>query len=67
MSQASFSFGAESIGIRNLLEFEKLPFLQEGVQVHYEGSIDKRGGNADWDWWLYKEGDENSPFFIFQD
>ena len=48
----------EPIGIGNMTAFERLPFLKGGVQVHYEGSIDKTGGNADWDWWLYKEGDE---------
>lgn len=34
---------------------ERLPLLRPDVQVHYEGSIDKRGGNADWDWWLYQD------------
>jgi len=34
---------------------ERLPLLRPDVQVHYEGSIDKKGGNADWDWWLYQD------------
>ena len=38
--------------------FDLLPLLRDGVQVRYEGSIDKQGFNADWDWWLYREGDE---------
>ena len=48
----------EPVGIDNLLHLERLPFLKSGVTVHYEGSIDKAGGNADWDWWLYQEGEE---------
>ncbi len=43
------------IGIANLLAFDRLPFLKDGVQVHYEGSIDKTGGNYDCDWWLYRD------------
>jgi len=45
-------------GLKAMQQFEQLPLLREGVQVHYEGSIDKQGGNADWDWWLYQEGSE---------
>ena len=40
------------VGIENMLKLDLLPFLEGGVQAHYEGSIDKLGGNADWDWWL---------------
>lgn len=43
------------VGIDNLLALDRLPYLRDGVQVHYEGSIDKGGGNADWDWWLYQD------------
>jgi hypothetical protein len=39
----------------NMLYPELLPFLKPGVRIHYEGSIDKSGGNADWDWWLYQD------------
>lgn len=45
-------------GIERLMDFEGIPCLSEGVTVHYEGSIDKTGFNADWDWWLYKENKE---------
>ncbi|OWA34129.1 hypothetical protein B9G55_17555 [Saccharibacillus sp. O16] len=45
-------------GLANLERFDLLPQLRAGVRVLYEGSIDKRGFNADWDWWLYKEGKE---------
>ena len=37
-------------------ELLRLPYLRPGVTSHYEGSIDKTGGNADWDWWLYQDG-----------
>ena len=53
----SLSSGIEPVGIDNLIHLERLPFLQPGVTVHYEGSIDKAGGNADGDWWLYQEGE----------
>jgi hypothetical protein len=42
-------------GIANMLAFDRLPELKDGVTVHYAGSIDKQGGNADWDWWLYQD------------
>lgn len=45
-------------GLANLERFDLLPQMREGVRVLYEGSIDKRGFNADWDWWLYREGGE---------
>ena len=32
-----------------------LPLLRDGVTARYEGSIDKAGGNADWDWSLYRD------------
>lgn len=43
------------VGIANLLAIGDLPRLKGGVRAQYEGSIDKRGGNADWDWWLYED------------
>lgn len=46
------------IGLENMERFDLLPVLGDGVRVHYEGSIDKQGFNADWDWWLYREGGE---------
>lgn len=55
---ASVCSGMEPVGIDSLIHLERLPFLKPGVTVHYEGSIDKAGGNADWDWWLYQEGEE---------
>lgn len=41
-----------------------LPLLDNhGVKVGYEGSIDKKGQNADWDWSLYQQ--ENGEWVIF--
>lgn len=45
-------------GLTNMERFDLLPRLRHGVRVQYEGSIDKKGFNADWDWWLYKDRDE---------
>ncbi|WP_080837984.1 DUF2961 domain-containing protein [Cohnella massiliensis] len=45
-------------GLANMERFDLLPLLRDGVQVRYEGSIDKQGFNADWDWWLYRDRDE---------
>lgn len=34
----------------------QLPLLSPaGTEIHYQGSIDKTGGNADWDWFLYED------------
>jgi hypothetical protein len=38
-----------------MTQVEWLPLQRPEVQVHYEGSIDKLGKNADWDWWLYQD------------
>ncbi len=42
-------------GLDQVTLIERLPLLRPDVQVHYEGSIDKQVGNADWDWWLYQD------------
>lgn len=36
-------------------DFAALPLLRLDTRVHYVGSIDKKGGNADWDWGLYQD------------
>lgn len=37
-------------------KIRNLPLLhQRGTEIHYIGSIDKTGGNADWDWFLYQD------------
>ena len=37
-------------------QIRQLPLLEQpGTEIHYQGSIDKTGGNADWDWYLYED------------
>jgi hypothetical protein len=51
-------------GLDALLDLNSLPLLYRDAKVHYEGSIDKKGGNADWDWWLYQ--DERGEWVIHE-
>lgn len=52
-----------SYGIARMTDIAALPRLDRGMSVHYEGSIDKRGKNADWDWSLYQ--DEKGEWVVF--
>jgi len=54
---------ANAIGISRLTDIERLPYLLLDVQVRYEGSIDKAGDNADFNWWLYQ--DDRGEWVIF--
>ena len=47
--------GSPAIGLDALSGLGHLPLLRPGTLVHYVGSIDKKGGNADWDWGLYQD------------
>ncbi len=47
-----------------LLNPKALPVPKAHCRAHYEGSIDKTGGNADWDWNLYQ--DENGEWVLFE-
>lgn len=50
---ADISHGQSDFIMTNV---NKLPILDtSGIKVGYEGSIDKKGKNADWDWWLYQK------------
>lgn len=42
---------------------ERLPYARPDARIHYTGSIDKKGGNADWTWALYQ--DEKSEWVLF--
>lgn len=43
---------------------KNLPVLDKcGVKVGYEGSIDKKGKNADWDWCLYQQNEHEWVIF----
>ena len=48
-------YGQELVGINQLNSIDRLPFKHDVTKVIYEGSIDKKGNNADWDWWLYQD------------
>jgi hypothetical protein len=56
---AAMDGGARLTGVAAMTELEALPLLSSDVQVHYLGSIDKKGKNADWDWWLYQDAKTN--------
>lgn len=47
-----------------LLNPKALPVPKHHCQAHYEGSIDKTGGNADWDWHLYQ--DHHGEWVLFE-
>ncbi len=42
-------------GLSRVTAIDSLPLIEYGVRANYEGSIDKKGANADWDWWLYRD------------
>ncbi len=50
-------------GISQMMNLTTLPVLDMDARVKYEGSIDKKGANADWDWSLYK--DERNEWVVF--
>jgi hypothetical protein len=45
----------ETIGLKQMISIDGLPFKRDQTKVIYEGSISKKGDNADWDWWLYQD------------
>ena len=51
-------------GLDRLVYPQLLPIVNMGATTGYEGSIDKTGGNADWDWNLYR--DENGEYVLFE-
>ena len=52
-------------GNEALLNLLYMPVKRAGVKAHYEGSIDKLGGNADWDWFMYQDPDRNNEWVLF--
>lgn len=50
--------------MNTMLDFKALPVPKQGCRAHYEGSIDKQGLNADWDWSLYQ--DANQEWVLFE-
>lgn len=47
-----------------MLSFQSLPVPKTSCRALYEGSIDKTGKNADWDWHLYQ--DTNGEWVLFE-
>ena len=47
-----------------MIDLKSLPLPKTDCRAHYEGSIDKKGGNADWDWALYQ--DANGEWVLFE-
>lgn len=54
---------AHQPGINKMLDLLSLPVLEKNLKINYEGSIDKNGANADWDWFLYE--DRQGEWVIF--
>ena len=47
VSRLGWQTDSISYGISRMVDIASLPLLDRGISVHYEGSIDKRGKNAD--------------------
>ena len=54
---------SKSYGLSRMTNVARFPVLDREMKVKYEGSIDKKGGNADWDWSLYQ--DKKGEWVIF--
>ena len=63
VAQSGWQTDSISYGISRMVDIASLPLLDRGISVHYEGSIDKRGKNSDWDWSLYQ--DQRGEWVIF--
>ena len=61
ISLADGLFG-QSVGMAERIM--NLPVLdRSGIKVGYEGSIDKKGKNEDWDWALYQKDEDEWVIF----
>lgn len=49
---------------KTMTDIKSLPVPKQNCRAHYEGSIDKAGGNADWDWALYQ--DDKGEWVLFE-
>lgn len=65
MSATAFAFVEPSRGVRRLWDVAAIPVFDAGACIEYEGSIDRGGGNADWDWGCYQ--DENGEWVLAED
>ena len=51
-------------GVDRLAEPAALPLIDAHGTTGYSGSIDKQGGNADWDWGIYR--DDKGEWVLFE-
>ncbi len=52
-------------GLRSLTDLKTLPLDRSNTRIHYEGSIDKAGRNADWDWCLFEDDRHPGEYVLF--
>ena len=52
-------------GALALLDLRTLPLDRSGTRIHYEGSIDKAGRNADYDWCLFEDDRHPGEYVLF--
>lgn len=52
-------------GNKAMTELLYLPLYRNATRAFYEGSIDKEGGNADWDWFMFRDPERNNEWVIF--
>ncbi|MBO4770093.1 MAG: DUF2961 domain-containing protein [Clostridia bacterium] len=48
-----------------LLDLKSIPLNKGYSRIHYEGSIDKAGRNADWDWHLFEDEKHKGEWVLF--
>ena len=52
-------------GAGALTDLKLLPLDKDYSRIHYEGSIDKAGKNADWDWHLFEDETHKGEWVLF--
>ena len=52
-------------GLPAMADLKTLPLDRSGTRIHYEGSIDKAGRNADYDWHLFEDERHPGEFVLF--
>lgn len=48
-----------------LRDLKSIPLSKDYSRIHYEGSIDKAGRNADWDWHLFEDENHRGEWVLF--
>ncbi|MBO7404730.1 MAG: hypothetical protein J6V24_07180, partial [Clostridia bacterium] len=52
-------------GLAAMTDLKTLPLDKSGTRIRYEGSIDKAGRNADYDWHLFEDERHPGEFVLF--